>query len=127
MKKLFAILILALGTTLATAQNQGNRYMFTGKVINAPTSVPACGTLEIFMAIEFEITMFSDENYSDQTIAIVFHCPDFLGQDFFKDGATYKFEVFDDYNGNVSVTNQSVLDGYNLPQTYYAGDIKRID
>lgn len=127
MKKLIAILVLVLGTGVVTAQNQGNRYMFTGKVINAPTSIPACGTIEVFMAVEFEITMFSDENYTDQNIAIVFHCPDFLGQNFFKDGATYKFEVFDSYNGNVNIINPSVFDAYNLPQNYFAGDIKRLE
>ena len=126
MKKLFAIAVLALSTTFVSAQNQGTPYMFTGKLITTPAVVPSCGGNDVGAAYEFEITMFSDESYAQQNVAIVFKCPESLGTDFFKVGSSYKMEVFVNPNGNFSIANQNVVDAYNWATTYYAGDIKRI-
>lgn len=120
-------MMLAFGTTIATAQNQGNTYMFTGTLISAPGNSPACGNESHAVVYEFEISMFSDGSYSGTNVPIVVECPASKGLDFFKIGGTYKMEVFDFTNGNFSIYNQNVLDGYNLSTTYYAGDIKRLN
>jgi hypothetical protein len=124
MKKLITVLVLAFTASFASAQNQGTPYMFTGKLISTPTNVISCGTLSVSYAYEFEITMFSNETYTQQNIAIVVDCPDILGTSFFKIGATYKMELFT--SGSASVVNQTLLDTYNLSQFYTSGDIKRI-
>jgi hypothetical protein len=125
MKKFIAVLVLAFSMTFVSAQNQGTPYMFTGKLISTPTSVTSCGTVAVAYAYEFEITMFSDETYTQQNIAIIVDCPDLLGVNYFKVGATYKMELF--ASGAGTVVNQTILDGYNLSQFYTSGDIKRIN
>ena len=75
MKRFILIAILALGTTVASAQNQGNTYMFTGTLISAPGNFPTCGTETHAVVYEFEIETFSDGSYSQTNIPIVVEWP----------------------------------------------------
>lgn len=126
MKKFIAFLSFVIIISTAFAQNQGTPHMFTGKLIAAPNNVPHCGSLAVAAVYEFEIAFFSDDSYTETTIAIVFDCPELLGTDFFKVGSSYKMEVFDGSTTNYSIFNAGILDNYNLTHNYYAGDIKRL-
>ena len=126
MKKLFAVLSLVMVVTAATAQNQGIPHRFTGELITVPAIAPNCGTIASASVYEFKITMLSDGAYTEENIAIIISCPELNGANFFKVGATYKMELFETSDGQYSISNQTVLDNYTLPQNYWAGDIKRI-
>jgi len=127
MKRLFAVLFIAFTAIAATAQNQGQTYMFTGKLVSAPTTYADCGTLANASVFEFEVTMLSDESYTEVNIPIVIKCPELLGQNFFKIGTSYKMELFDNM-GDVQygIANPDVLANYALTHNYWAGDIKRL-
>jgi len=126
MKKLAALLIFASFGLTSSAQNP---HMFTGELTGISNSLNAdCGSATMALAYEFNITMFSDNSYTAQTIAIVVKCPESFGANFFKVGATYKMELFDTDGGtNATIVNPSVLTPYNLPHNYWAGDIDRTD
>lgn len=124
MKKLIAIVTLAFTATLATAQNQP--YMFTGKLNSQVAITTNCGTEASAYAFEFEVTMISDNSYTDQNIAILVKCPENYGADFFKVGGTYKMELFDAAGSTYVIMNQGILDNYSLPHNYWAGDIKAV-
>lgn len=126
MKKLIAIFTFVFGLGIVFAQPTGDRYMFTGKLIAAPTSNVDCSTEQKAAVYEFEIVMLSDESYSEQNVAIVVSCPAALGANFFKVGATYKMEVFSDNSTQYDIVNANILDNYNLTHNYWAGDIKRL-
>jgi hypothetical protein len=126
MKKIIALAVLAFSTTFASAQNQGQRYMFTGTLNNSVALTTDCGTESTAYAYEFTVTMISDNSYTAQNIAILVECPENYGADFFKTGSSYKMEIFDASSGNFNIANPAVLSNYNLPYNYWAGDIKRI-
>ncbi|MCB9222637.1 MAG: hypothetical protein R2780_14710 [Crocinitomicaceae bacterium] len=126
MKRILALVIIALTTTFANAQSQPERYMFTGKLTNVSTVTTDCGSGSVAVAYEFTVSMLSDYSYTDQSIAILVKCPESYGTDFFKVGSTYKMELFDAVSGTYTIANPQVLNNYNLPHNYWAGDIKRL-
>jgi hypothetical protein len=126
MKKLAALLVFATIGLSSTAQNP---HMFSGELTGISNTVNAdCGSATMALVYEFNITQFSDNSYSGQTIAIVVKCPETYGANFFKVGATYKMELFDTDGGtNATIVNPAVLTPYNLAHNYWAGDIDRTD
>lgn len=123
MKKFIAIASLLIVSFAGKAQTS-TPYMFTGKLISTPTSQVDCGTMAFAGVYEFEIIMLSDESYTEANIPVIVPCPELFGQGFFKLGATYKMELFDNNSGiSYSIINQPVLDAYTLPNQYWAGDI----
>ena len=128
MKSLLAAFILTITTLTSMAQDSPERYMFTGKLVSAPADVAACGTIAAAYTYVFEVTMISDDNYTQTTIPIIVKCPDFLGDNFFKEGATYKMELFNQGdNDGYSIMNEDVLEPFNLDHNYWTGAIRRID
>ncbi|UKN02500.1 hypothetical protein K6119_03060 [Paracrocinitomix mangrovi] len=127
MKNFILTLSLLVISSLSFSQNQGNRYMFTGKLIASPSNITTCDTDKIAAVFEFEVQMISDNAYTAQNIAIIVVCPAGLGADYLKVGSTYKMELFDDNTDTFTIINESVLDNYSLTYNYYAGDIRRID
>jgi hypothetical protein len=126
MKKLIALAAIAFSTAFVSAQNQAERFMFTGVLNNVASVTADCGTTQTAVAYEFTVTMISDNAYTDQNIAILVKCPESLGAGFFKVGTTYKMEIYDAPQGTFTIANQAVLDNYNLPYNYWAGDISRL-
>ena len=127
MKSLLIAISIFTFTFNSVAQDTPERYMFTGKLVSVPANVAACGTIAAAYAYVFEVTMISDDNYTQATIPIIVKCPDFLGDNFFKEGATYKMELFNTSSDGYSIMNEDVLEPYNLDHNYWTGDIKRID
>lgn len=127
MRKFIIALTFTFGTMVSIAQSHGERYMFTGELLTVPTTSADCGTMANAAVYEFKVTMISDGSYAATNIAIIVKCPELLGANFFKVGATYKMEMFDTM-GDVAygIINQNVLDSYNLAYNYWAGDIKRL-
>lgn len=127
MRKLFAAIAFLGLTGMAFGQSQAQTFMFTGKLISTPASTGDCGTMANAYAYEFEVGMISDGSYTDQNIAIIVKCPELYGADFFKVGTTYKIELSDQMGSTTyGIVNNSVLNNYNLPYNYWAGDMKRI-
>ena len=127
MKSLLIAITLFAFTFSSTAQDTPERYMFTGKLVSVPTNVATCGTIAAAYAYVFEVSMISDDNYTQVNIPIIVKCPDFLGENFFKEGATYKMELFNASTDGYSIMNEDVLEPFNLDHNYWTGDIKRID
>jgi len=125
MKKLAALLIFA---TIGLTSSAQNPHMFTGELTGISNTVNvSCGSTTSALAYEFNITMFSDNSYTGQTIAILVKCPEDLGANFFKVGTSYKMELFDTDGGtNATILNPAVLTPYNLAHNYWAGDISRL-
>jgi len=127
MKSILAAVTFLLIGFSSFSQMEGNRYMFTGKLIATPTSQADCGTLAVAQAYQFEVVMTSIDGYDQTNIPIVVECPDLKGENFFKVGATYKMEIFDADQTGYSIFNQDVIDQYAIGTNYWAGDIERID
>jgi hypothetical protein len=126
MKSLLTAIIFLAASSTSISQDSPERYMFTGKLISAPANVAACGTTAAAYAYVFEVSMISDDGYAQTNIPIIVKCPDFLGENFFKPGATYKMELFNQGdNDGYSIMNEDVLEPFNLDHNYWTGDIKR--
>lgn len=122
MNKLIAVLSIVFISLSASAQS--NPIMFTGKLISVPTSAADCGTLAVAAVYEFEVTMIGDQSYTGANIPVIVKCPELLGANFFKMGANYKMELFDNNGGtSYGIINDAVLTNYNLPHNYWVGDI----
>jgi hypothetical protein len=116
MKSLLTAIIFLAASSTSISQDSPERYMFTGKLISVPSNLAACGTTAAAYAYVFEVSMISDDGYT----------PDFLGENFFKPGATYKMELFNQGdNDGYSIMNEDVLEPFNLDHNYWTGDIKR--
>ena len=126
MNKIIAVVSLIFIGFSASAQNQGNMYMFNGKLISTPSSSANCDNTDMAGVYEFEIANLSDNNYTAQTIAILIKCPEQYGADFFKVDGNYKMELFDNDGGTTyTIVNPAILINYNLTTNYWAGDIAR--
>lgn len=126
MKSILTALFLTAISYTSISQDSPERYMFTGKLVDTPANVAACGTIAAAYVYVFEVTMISDDAYTQVNIPIIVKCPDFLGENFFKPGAIYKMELFNQGdNDGYSIMNEDVLEPFNLDHNYWTGDIKR--
>lgn len=121
-----ACLVLMIGCS-AFAQLQGERFMLTAKLVAAPSTQADCGTMAIAQVYEFEVVMTNIDGYDQANIPVVVSCPELKGVQFFKIGATYKMEIFNEDQDGYSIINQDILQQYGLGTNYWAGDMKRID
>lgn len=95
---------------------RGNTFELTGKIINQISLTPHCGTIAWGTVIEFKIVKFSDLNYKTDTIAVVFTCPEFYKDDFFKVGQLYKVTIADENQADFgwTIPNEAILKKYKM-------------
>ena len=118
MKRLITIILILASLTSFAQQDsiRGSQFRLTGKIINEISLPPYCGTIAWGPVIEFKITTFSDRNYSADTIAVIFTCPEFYGSDFFKAGQSYKMTIADENQADFGwvIPNESILKKYKI-------------
>ncbi len=95
---------------------RGNQFELKGKIINRISLTPHCGFFAYGAVIEFEIIEFSDSNYKQDSIAVVFTCPEAYGDGFFEIGKTYTITVSDENKTDFewTIPNESILSKYKL-------------
>jgi len=107
---------------------RGNQFELKGKIINEIALTPHCGYLAFGTVIEFEIIEFSDSNYKQDSIAVVFTCPEFYEDGFFEVGKTYTITVADENQADFgwTIPNESILSKYKLDKKLWVikADIK---
>lgn len=119
MKRIIIILSLILIASIGFAQTEairGNQFELTGKIIKEIGYSPHCGSIAWATVIEFEIIEFSDRNYKQTSIPIIFTCPEFYGEEFFELGKTYTMTLTDENQADFSwaILNDSILTKYPL-------------
>lgn len=119
MKKTLAILLFTFIAAISFAQTdsiRGKQFQLKGKIINHIQLTPHCGVVAWGTVIEFQIISFSDTSYKNDSIGVIFTCPEFYKNNFFEIGATYTLKVADENQANFgwAIPNESLLSKYNL-------------
>ncbi|MEM6264919.1 MAG: hypothetical protein AAGI38_20575 [Bacteroidota bacterium] len=114
-----ATIILIVLASFATAQTdsiRGNQFTLEGEIINGIWRPPGCGTTAWGMVVEFSIREFSDSTYTLDSIPVIFTCPGFYGEGFFKVGEIYSLTLADENQANFGwvILNKFVLEKYTL-------------
>lgn len=114
MRKITTILsIILFSTTVSAQQNEVTESQFDlqGQIISPVSIPPHCGTFAFAMAVELEIISFSDTSYTQDSIAVVFTCPESYGAHFFEVGKTYNLKVADQNQADFSymIVNEGLI------------------
>lgn len=140
MKKLtFFLILITLLVLKSTAQidsikNYNNperqmEYSLKGKLINNVAMSPDCGYRTFGTVAEFEICWFSDFTYSQDTIAVIFLCPElYYENNFFETGQLYKMIISysDLENTNIVIENENILEKYGLKGKLFVSSAEKI-
>jgi len=116
-------------TVFAQTKNiRGNTFDLTGKIINQISLTPHCGTIAWGTVIEFKIVKFSDLNYKADTIGVVFTCPEFYNDDFFKVGQLYKVTIADENQADFgwTIPNEAILKKYKMEKKLWVISAERL-
>lgn len=124
--------ILSLSFSCAFAQEddaKGNQFELKGKLIGEISLPPGCGVMAFGMVVEFEILEFSDENYTSENIAVIFTCPEFYDDEFFRVGDKYQVTIADENQASFgwTIPNISVLDKYQYKYHLYVIDAEKLE
>lgn len=86
---IIAFLLSAISIFAKSDSIRGQLFQLTGKMINEISMPPDCGLVAWGTVVEFQIIEFSDTSYKQDSIGVIFTCPEFYGDDFFEIGMTY--------------------------------------
>ncbi|WMI68196.1 hypothetical protein [Mangrovimonas sp. YM274] len=132
MKKIIVILTLVFFSTLAFGQTdsiRGNQYNLNGKIINQISLPPHCGYFAFGTIVEFKIIDYSNPNYKQDSIGVIFTCPEFYGDGFFEVGKTYTLTVADENQADFgwTIPNDFLLSKYTLDKNLWVIKADKIE
>ncbi len=124
MKRLLIIITIKLFSIPIFAQKdsiRGNKYELTGAIINEVSLTPHCGNIAWGTVVEFKIIKFNDSKYKEDTIAVIFTCPEFYKEGFFKVGNKYQLSVANQNQADFvwTIPNESILKKYEMGKRLY--------
>ena len=95
---------------------RGDKFELKGKIINEISLTPHCGYIAFGTVIEFQILEFSDSSYKQDSIGVIFTCPEFYKDGFFEVGKTYSITIADENQADFgwTILNESILSKYKL-------------
>ena len=119
MKRTIAILTLMFFSVIGFGQTdsiRGDNFELKGKIINEISLTPHCGYIAFGTVIEFQILEFSDSSYKQDSIGVIFTCPEFYKDGFFEVGKTYSITIADENQADFgwTILNESILSKYKL-------------
>lgn len=71
------------------------KYLLTGRISDTVDLPPACGYFAFATAVEMEVISYSDTSYKRDHIVVIFTCPDFYDDEYFKVGQVHSVKVQD--------------------------------
>ena len=104
-------------------------YELKGKLINEKPEVPYCGVMAFACVLEFEITEYSDANYSKNTIGGILTCPASYDDDFFTVGKEYKLvlSVRNESDFDWTIVGEKRLEKYELKNQLWISHITSVE
>lgn len=131
MKNACLLLLCLLVSSWNFAQKQkvrGKQFELTGTIIHEVGLSPHCGIFAFATVIEFQIQSFSDPNYTNDSIAVIFTCPELYGADFFQKDAQYQITVADEDQADFGwmLVNQEALNKYTLPKKLWVLEAEKV-
>lgn len=108
---------------------RGNQFELKGKLTSEESIKTACGSKAFASVYEFEIIEFSDSNYTQESIGIIFTCPEFYDDDFFELGRIYSIKVSDENQANFSwsILNSYLLGKYSAKKDYWVVEADKLE
>ncbi|MCK7590931.1 hypothetical protein M0G43_10140 [Subsaxibacter sp. CAU 1640] len=121
---ILTILLCGLTQNFQSDSKKETKYILKGKLINGFDGLtPLCGISAWATVLEFEIIEFSDSEYIDKTIPIIFTCPNSKSNKQFKVGKTYELILTDKnpskFEWTMLESKREILNQYELNKEYW--------
>jgi hypothetical protein len=126
---LIVLMVLVVSSGFAqTEEIRGNQYELKGRIISRIWRTPGCGVLPIGNVIEFRIETFSDSTYRQETIGVIFTCPELYSQGFFQAEKMYSVLVADENQADFDwvIPNKDLLTKYKLNKLLWVISVKKL-
>lgn len=110
----------------ALVDRKALKYKFTGKLVEEVEMTPHCGNQAFAIVHKFEVLKTDYPNYNQKYVLLIQPCPEFHGNNFFKNNEIYKIDVATN-NGvtfNFAIFNE--YDKVDLP-IFWVREIEKIN
>jgi hypothetical protein len=93
----------------ALIDRKADKYLFTGRLMEAVPLTPGCGTIAWAIVQKFEVLNTTFPHYNEKYVLLIQPCPEFLKKGFFKKDKIYELSV---------ATNSGVTFPYSVINSY---------